>query len=471
MTISRQFYATATRLPNKVAVIQGERQLTYAGLLSLVQQQVHILRANDLERGDHLMCQLTGIDFVVMLLACADLGICLVPMSVDATRETIAKAYAACDCKELVNAFFAPITDRAHGLRLKFQGQPEDNLLIITTSGSTGDPKPILLKQNTKLARVEMMNDLYFCTEDDVTLVSTPLCHSMGQRLVLMSVLKGGTLVLMDGWSAEKWHDLANAHGVTFAVPVASQVRQIALAGMVAASIRCMVSSSAMLDEGAIAAIRCPAYNCYGTTEVSIATSTDSTTPVGSVGKPIYEADVYVDDATGEITVSSALLLFDGYYNRPELTEQAFSDLDGAFSDLLFFKTGDLGRMDSEGNLFYLGRIKELINVGGTKVYPQDVEAVLSGYPAIAECAAFPQADDALGEVVALAIVLDQERVKANVVGWETFDWLRGIQSICLPHLTDAQLPRAVHIVDALPKTDTGKIQRGKLAEKLGGVQ
>jgi len=445
-----------------VAVIQGDRQLTYAGLLNLAQQQAHILRLNGLKRHDHLMCQLSGIDFVVMLLACADAGICLVPMNKDATRETVGNAYTACDCKQLINDGFEPREIGVNSERLKFQGQPDDRFLIITTSGSTGEPKPILLKQKTKLARVEMMNDLYSCTEDDITLISTPLHHSMGQRLVLMSVLKGGTLVLMDGWSVEKWWQQVEEHGVTFAVPVASQVKQISKIYDDPNTLRCIVSSSAPLDSEPTPLSRMrPVCNCYGTTEVSIATSTDSTTPVGSVGLPVYGVNVEIAD-DGEILVETPYL-FDGYYNQPETTEDAMSSE--------FFKTGDLGCVDDEENLFYLGRIKELINVGGTKVYPQDVEAVLSGFHAVQECAAFPQVDDALGEVVALAIVLDQERIKNNIVDWKVFNWTREIQALCLPFLTDAQLPRAVHIVDALPKTETGKVQRGKLADIYGGVR
>lgn len=456
MTISRQFFETASRLPNKVALIQGERQITYSGLLALVQQQAHILRLNGIKRHDHVMTQLEGLDFVVMLLAAADAGACLVPLGRDATRETVGKAYAACDCKFLVNEGFSPKEEGVNSVRLKFQGQPSDRFLIITTSGSTGDPKPILLKQSTKLARVNMMNDLYSCTEDDVTLVSTPLHHSMGQRLVLMSVLKGGTLVLMDGWSAEKWYGLVEDHGVTFAVPVASQLKQLAAVPASAPTLRCVVSSSAPLDSRLMKAMECPVFNCYGTTEVSIATSTDSTAPLGSVGKPIYGVSVAIAD-DGEILVETPLL-FDGYYNRPELTEGN----DAGWR----FNTGDLGRLDAVGNLYYLGRTKELINVGGTKVYPQDVEAVFAGYDNILECAAFPQVDEALGEVVALAIVLKDASLST------AFDWEREVQTLCLPFLTDAQLPRAVYVLtDPLPKTETGKLQRGKLAERFGGAK
>lgn len=452
MTISRQFYATVTRHPNKVAVIQGEKQITYLGLLSLVQQQTNILRLNGIERGDHIMTQLKGIDFVVMMLACADAGVCMAPMNSGATRETIAKAYAACDCKHLIGEGFAH-TEERHNHRLKFQGQPEDNFLIITTSGSTGDPKPILLKQKTKLARVEMMNELYGCTEEDVTIISTPLHHSMGQRLVLMSVLKGGTLVMMHGWSVDEWHELVREHGVTFAVPVASQVKQIVNADEHLPSMRCMVSSSAALDAPATVYLHYPLCNCYGTTEVSIATSGDY--PRGSVGCDIPGVETRIAD-DGEIQVRTPYL-FDGYYNRADLTAESITFPDG------YFKTGDIGRKD-DGVLYYLGRIKELINVGGTKVCPQDVEAVVANMPEVIECAAFPHADDALGEAVAVAMVVSGDDIAAVMTE-------KVVQAFCLPHLTDAQLPRHVYIVRELPKTETGKIQRGKLAEKFGGVK
>jgi acyl-coenzyme A synthetase/AMP-(fatty) acid ligase len=458
MAISRRFFETAMRNPNKVAVIQDEKQLTYAGLLSLVQQQANILRLLLDERGDHIMVQLTGIDFVVMLLACADAGVCLVPIGKDATRETIAKAYEVCDCKFFINEGFAH-TEERHNHRLKFQGQPEDNFLIITTSGSTGEPKPILLKQKTKLARVEMMNELYNCTAEDVTIISTALHHSMGQRLVLMSVLKGGTLVMMDdGWSVDRWHALVREHEVTFAVPVATQVKQIMVADEYLPSMTLMVSSSAPLAANDVGSVRrgYPLYNCYGTTEVSIATSGDY--PRGSVGTSIPDVDIRIAD-DGEIQVRTPYL-FDGYYNRADLTADAITFPDG------YFKTGDIGRKDADGVLYYLGRTKELINVGGTKVYPQDVEAVVANMLGVIECAAFPHEDDALGEVVAVAVVLRPETTALEVDHAD-----RLLQAFCLPHLTDAQLPRHVYVVRGLPKTETGKIQRGKLAEKFGGVK
>lgn len=456
-TISELFFEQAQRQPHKIALILGTRTITYAGLLVMVEQQRVILRTIGFTRGDHLLTQLKNdIDFIVILLAAADAGLTVVPLNPAMPRAAVENMAIATDSTYLISEGFEENSPRSG---LKFTGQPDDLFLLITTSGSTGDPKPIMLKQATKLRRVIALIELYEITEDDITLISTPMYHSMGMRVALASLLTGGTLVLMKGWSVGEWIRLVAQHRVTFAVPVASQIKQIALSTLTIkynlVSLRCLVFSSAALEANIKqfmrAQIGCPLHECYGTTEVAIVTSGSSdhadygVAPAASCGLSTLGVGVATNDE-GEILVST-YLLFDGYYNLPELT--------AATMEYGFFKTGDLGRLDHLGNLFYLGRIKELINVGGTKVYPLDVEAVLNQHPDIEECAAFPQVDETLGEAVAIAVVAKEGLLLD----------LRSLQKFCLPHLTDEQLPRAMHQVLALPKTDSGKLQRVKLQE------
>ena len=200
MTISRQFYEVANKYPNKEAVILGAIGITYSELLLRVQQQANTLRMNGFGRRDHLAIQLTGgIDFVVMMLAAADVGVALLPLSPDLPHHALNKIAALTDTKVIISEGLQPDNSMSH--KLKFHGTDEDLYLLISTSGSTGDPKPIMLKQGTKLKRVNALIDLYSITENDTTLISTPLYHSMGQRLILASVLTGGTLVIMQKWS------------------------------------------------------------------------------------------------------------------------------------------------------------------------------------------------------------------------------------------------------------------------------
>lgn len=447
-TISRLFYEQASRVPNKIAIIQGDRSVTYAGLLALVQQQVGVLRAYQFERGDRLLTQLkSDIDFVVMLLAAADAGVTLVPLSPDLPPDAMNRAAAAVDTSALMNHGIK-MSETQFNTRLRFVGKEDDLLLLITTSGSTGEPKPIMLKQGTKLKRVQALIDLYGITEEDITLISTPMCHSMGQRVALASVLTGGTLVIMRKWSALEWCRLVPLYQITFAIPVASQWKQIAeMRSLVPAkflrTLRCVVASSAPLEapvvDGLLEWLPCPLFNCYGTTEIAIATS-----GLVECGQPAPDIDIIIGD--DDMIMVKTPLLFDGYYMQPEVTANAMA------GD--YFVTGDVGELDDGGILRYMGRIKELINVGGTKVYPQDVEGVLNQHPDVLECAAFPKDDPTFGEIVAVAFVVKE--------GAQTE--LHELQQFALPLLTDAQLPRAAYQVDVLPKTEGGKLQRMKLA-------
>jgi len=451
MSISKQFLESAGNHLNKTALIVVGKETTYAELLKLVQQQANILRLNGFERGDHLMIQLQGLDFVVMMIAAADLGVVLVPMNSDATRETIEKVAVVTETRVLIALGFEA-TETTFTTTLKHRGKEDDPYLLITTSGSTGDPKPIVLTQKTKLARMNAFIDLYGITEDDVTLICTPLYHSMAQRVILASLLTGATLIIQQKWSAHEFARLVNTYQVTFSVPVASQFKQIAREAKELRSLRCLVSSSAVLDQETIhkvsAITDCPIHNCYGTSEIAIATNQNSRviSPSGSVGIACKDVEIRISDE-GEIQVKTPLL-FDGYYKKKALTDASMSDG--------YFKTGDLGKIDDFGYLTYLGRTKEVINVGGQKVYPEDIERVLLKDPMIEECCAVPQKDDQFGEIVAVAIVSEQ-----------TYS-LKDIQKLCLNYLTDAQIPRAVFQVEDLPRTESGKLKRVAVASYFG---
>lgn len=455
MTISGIFQRQAHKTPDKIAVIVCGQSWTYASILNLVAQQAHILRLNGLKRRDHVMTQLTGIDLIIMMLAAADVGICIVPVSPGMPQEILAGVYGKTDCKFLINSSFEPFNTENYGVRLPGTGMPDDLFLLITTSGSTGSPKPIMLTQNTKLIRVEALIDSYAIADDDRILISTPMHHSMGQRIALAALLTGATIVLLERWSPELWLDAMIEHKITFAVPVATQLKQISANVEYERhsmnSMRLVLSTSSFLHEDVILhlerTLNCDVFNCYGTTEIAVATSMENDCSLQSVGKPSSTIHVRIGE-DGEIQVFTPLL-FDGYYKQLELTQ---SSMDGGY-----FKTGDIGELDSQGNLFYLGRIKELVVVGGAKVFPQDVEGVVSTIPGIAECAAFSVPDNALGEIVGVAVVM--------AAGVEPTS-LKQIQRFCAPRLMDEQLPRALFILDTLPRTESGKIQRNKLGGK-----
>ena len=177
-------------------------------------------------------------------------------------------------------------------------------------------------------------------------------------------------------------------------------------------------------------------------------------TKIKSVGRPVpgvkieilrEDGAVALPGEVGEI-ICKTPMIFGGYFKRPDLTAAAM------WGD--YFRTGDLGKLDEDGYLYYLGRIKEIIITGGINVYPKDIESVLSEHPSILENAVFPLPDDNLGEIVAVAIAPRNP---------DDFD-LRKIRFHCAEHLADFQQPRKYFLMKALPKNEMGKVIKHTLA-------
>jgi long-chain acyl-CoA synthetase len=225
-------------------------------------------------------------------------------------------------------------------------------------------------------------------------------------------------------------------------------------------SLRCIVSSSALLDHQVkselLEKFDCEFHECYGTSEIAIASNFDSTlarTKLRSVGVAAPGVNIKIignndeDLGNGEIgeIVCSTPMLFGGYFKRPDLTRAAMWGE--------YFRTGDMGKLDEDGFLYFVGRTKDIIISGGINIYPVDIEAVVTEHASVVECAAFAFPDERLGEVVAIAVV------PANK---PEFD-LRQLRFHCCEHLADFQQPRKFFIIDELPKNSMGKVMKSQL--------
>lgn len=441
-----------------------------------------------------------SVEFVALMLVAADLGVVLVPLNTSLPVAAVHHAFQVSDVKHVVatsdtlNTLLSsgsPDFSFADGLWHssdndiegieslnnllgKVQsdsapmhwGQDEDPFILTMTSGSTGEPKPIVLTQRTKLNRASAAADMYGVTASDRILAATPLYHSLAERLVLLPLLTGGTSILMARYSPSEWLRCVSEQAVSFTIAVSSQLRQIAKQLTSAneaniSSLRCVVSSSAQLEPQVkadlLSKLRCQFHECYGTSEIAIASNLDGTseqTKLKSVGRAAPGVEIKIlreddeiapPDEMGEI-VCKTPMIFGGYYKRPDLTSESM------WGD--YFRTGDLGKLDEDGYLYYLGRTKDIIITGGINVYPKDIESVLSEHPSILENAVYPLPDDNLGEIVAVAIVPRNP---------EDFD-LRKIKLHCAEHLADFQQPRKYFLMDELPKNEMGKIMKHKLS-------
>lgn len=495
------FYENAKRLPEKEAICCEGRTLTYREMADLSLRYANMLVSGGVKYRDNIGIPMNNsIESVALIMAASCIGAGLVPINPTTPSPAVAGLFEAGDVKHIIarSAFYKQMekngiklpeglhicldTDGVEGAIAfsdieKYPAEypktaeitGKETMFLTMTSGSTGTPKPIELTQENKYKRSMAHVKLYGIREDDRILSATPLYHSLAERLVILPLLIGATAIVLPRFTPALWLKCVSENRVTFTIAVSAQLSQIAQVISSPftpdlSSLRSVVSSSALLEAHVRAALieklECDFHEMYGTSEVSTATSInfrESQNKVKSVGRAINEAEIKIlrDDLSeaetgevGEIAVKTELV-FAGYYKKPEMTEKAMTNG--------FFKTGDLGRLDNDGYLYFAGRKKELIITGGINVYPNDIEENLIKLEGVSECAAFAYPDDRLGEVVALAVV-PKEGSGLSV---------RSVQMYCVKNLADFQQPHHIFIVGSLPKNAMGKLVKSKIIEEI----
>ncbi len=344
---------------------------------------------------------------------------------------------------------------------------PDDVALFLHTSGTTSRPKGVPLTHSNLLASLKNIGDTYSLTPDDVAMVVMPLFHVHGLIGVALSTLStGGSIVVPSRFSASRfWHE-QSATGATWysAVPTIHQILLMRADedNAPSESFRFIRSCSAALAPSVFndleARFGAPVLEAYGMTEASHQMASNPLPPgdrrPGAVGAGTGVEIAVMDDRgslldsgqTGEVAIKGPNVTL-GYHNNPMANEEAFTNG--------WFRTGDQGILDMDGVLTLTGRIKELINRGGEKISPLEVDAVLLQHPCIAEAVCFGVPDVKYGEAVQAAVVLSNTVSESDV------------RSFCAGYLADFKVPDRVYLVESLPRTATGKIQRRNVAAQF----
>jgi len=355
---------------------------------------------------------------------------------------------------------------------------PDDVALILHTSGTTSRPKIVPLLQSNIAASARNIGASLDLSATDRCLNVMPLFHIHGLiAAVSASLASGGSVWCASGFDALKffgWMSEARPSWYT-AVPTMHQAI-LARASRNAETIadvplRFLRSSSASLPgpvmEQLAETFGAPVIEGYGMTEATHQMASNPLPPraqkPGSVGveagpmvRIAHEVEDHLVEGVGEVVISGPNVT-PGYEGNPEANAKNFFEADGK----RWFRTGDQGTFDSEGYLTLTGRLKEIINRGGEKVSPLEVDGVLSAHPAVAQVVTFALPHPKLGEEVAAAVVL-REGAEADEAAIRAFAGER---------LAAFKVPRKVVILGEIPKGATGKLQRIGLAEKLGLVE
>lgn len=492
--------ARANTTPDAVVfAAPGRRPLTYGGLLRQTHAVRDMLTSMGLGRNSRVAIAIdNGPEVAVAFIAMASCLTCI-PLNpnyradefefylsrmnakaliVDAKSNSPAKAIAETLRLSIIELSSEPGTEA--GL-FKLDGgnnvapvrggfaQPDDVALLLHTSGTTSLPKIVPITHANICAQAANNQVFLNLTADDLCLNVMPLYHSTGLiGVVLSSVMSGGGVVCTPGFYAPHFPDWVAEFEPTWFTAVPS-MHQAILARAANDKervehnrLRFIRSSSAALPRHTLQELenvfKTSVIESYGLTECGMIACNPlafADRKIGSVGVPTHVELGVMDESgaflsspdKGEIVVRGECVV-DGYEDE-EVNEQSFTDG--------WFRTGDLGFLDSDGYLFITGRRKEIINRGGEKISPLEVDQTFMDHVAVEQAVTFPVPNEVLGEELATAVLL---RPQFSV----TEDQLREFVS---QKLADFKVPRQILIVSEIPKGAFGKIQRRRLANQL----
>ena len=340
---------------------------------------------------------------------------------------------------------------------------------IVYTSGSTGDPKGVMLTHRNMLTAATSVSSYLGILEDDVILNALPLAFDYGLYQMIMAFRQGARLILERSFaypaevlkiaSAER---ITGLPGVPTIFAILSEMKSLGSFDL--SSLRFVTNTAAALSLKHIDFIRrafpgARVYSMYGLTECKRCTylpPADIDRKPTSVGIAIPNTEVWVVDdqgnrvapgVVGQLVVRGATVM-KGYWEKPEATARKLKP--GLLPDEKVLWTGDYCKMDEEGYVYFVGRMDDIIKSRGEKVAPKEVEIVLMSLPGIREAAVIGVPDDLLGEAIKAFVVLE---AGAHFTAKE-------IQNYCQSKLENFKVPKVVEFMSELPKTDTGKIKK-----------
>lgn len=484
-TIPESLARYARLTPSRLCVADAERVLTYAEFFDAALGFAAFLGAQGCAPGARVLVQAgQTVGFAVAAIGAQCARCVSVPVDIDAPRARVL------ELARLTGAAFA-VTREADGLpcpavlprdvlplaaRYAKSGvftAPDPNALseILFTTGTTGQSKGVMHTFESEAACAENQVNSLAASARDVWAAPTPLSHAMGLRKLHAMLLAGGAAVITNGVAvAGAFFDAMDRYGVTILSLTPAYLSFLLRLfpddfARLNGRLRCLRVGSAAASQADLAALSRLLPDVmisigYGSTEASdcaFYNYTGAPGKPGCVGRANVNAKIAIlDDAGGPVAAPetpgriavSGKCVMKGYYGDPELTSSVLQN-----GRLL---TGDVGYFGGDGLLYLLGRTDEVINSGGFKIAPAEIEAAALALGCVADCACVPAPDDMLGQVPQLFVVLKPDRnVSASAVYAE-------LAKVLERHL----LPREILFADSIPRTPSGKPQRALLARR-----
>ncbi|GAA1205584.1 class I adenylate-forming enzyme family protein [Prauserella alba] len=477
----------ADQRPDAAALREGDRRWTWEELRAQVSGAAALLRDRGVAAGDRvLMVVPTSAEFVFAyhgVLALGATAVTVNPVSApreleyfladaecslaigwDGAAEALVTAGDSAGVPRWLLAPDAIAPERVPSDIADVGG--EETAVLLYTSGTTGKPKGAVLTHENLLSCGRMLSEALDTTSDDRMGTALPLFHVFGQASVMAAVFTvGASLSLLRPFSGRAMLEMAAEHRLTGLAGVPTMWNEMLhaeteLTADDFADLRLACSGGAALPVEVSKAFHrrfgawvLDGYGLSETTGAATFNSLDMPRKEGSVGRALPGCRLTILDESqeplpvgevGEVAIQGPVVMRE-YWNRPDATATVRHGS--------WFLTGDLGRMDSDGDLFIVDRKKDLVIRGGYNVYPREVEEVLYGHPDILEAAVIGIPDERLGEEIGVVIAPHEGRA---VDAADLRAWLE-------QRLAAYKIPRIYQVVDALPKGSTGKILKRQI--------
>jgi acyl-CoA synthetase (AMP-forming)/AMP-acid ligase II len=478
-------------------VVPEAVRLTYGALREQVSAAADALAGLGLERGDRIAIVLpNSAEAIVLFLAASTVGtaaplnaaykedefrfyfediearaLVVPPGHGDAARRALPAGATLIEASFNDGGRLSVASEEPTVARTASAPADDDVALVLHTSGTTSRPKLVPLRQRNLFFSAQNIAGTYTLTSDDVALCVMPLFHIHGLMASTMATFwSGGAVVVPAKFDPMTFWPVLDDHAATWysAVPTIHQMLLMRNRGerpQGAARLRFIRSSSSALSPDTMLQLEsrfgAPVLEAYGMTEASHQMASNPMPPAdrraGTVGPGTGVRIAIMDeagnllsgDSRGEVVIQGPGVI-DGYANNPEANSKSFTNG--------WFHTGDQGFLDPDGYLSLVGRIKEMINRGGEKIAPREIDDVLLQHPAVGEAVAFGTPHPAWGEEVAAAVVLKEPATEKELIAFAR------------ERLADYKVPRKLFIVEKIPRTATGKIQRRSVAKSLNAT-
>jgi len=500
--VRRLLTGHAKEFGQKPAVIFQDEPVTFSQMADTVFRLANGLLARGVKKGDKVAVYLPNCpQYLYSYLALFSIGATVVPLDFMLKDEELQAILAHADaslliarpregvCLETIRSNVATLKDvvlvgeKKEGWRsfsdLLSSGSSDapktvltesDRSLILYTSGSTGRPKGVCLNYKHLDAAPQAMEYFVDLSGRDVKLCALPLSHAGGLVYLQNCVYFGITLVMMERFNPLEFLRLVEKHKVTcfhmvpsmyYALLHLKEFEKYDLSSIRWVNVFGAPNSPDAIRRFKTYCLNAKLLNGWGLTETN---APNTVIPMGSdkiesIGRPAPwitlklvddEENVVPEGGVGELTIKSWVVM-DGYYKDREMTAEVLRDG--------WFYTGDLARCDEEGLYYIVGRKKDMIKVSGQLVFPNEIEEAIHKHPVVKEVAVVGVSDALRGETIKAFIVAKEGACVEE----------QDIKEFCRQHLAHFKLPQSVAVVEALPKTRSGKVDKNALRQTPAG--